>query len=113
MTKERTNGIMKRINVIIFNNPSEVNMIKLIDKGVFYENGNISKSSSVSSSDARKNTIAYQILSSHNVSGSDNALKIKFDAMVSHDITYVGIIQTARIGGLTEFPIPLGALPVR
>ena len=97
---------MKRINVIIFNNPSEVNMIKLIDKGVFYENGNISKSSSVSSSDARKNTIAYQILSSHNVSGSDNALKIKFDAMVSHDITYVGIIQTARIGGLTEFPIP-------
>ena len=81
-------------------------MIKLIDKGVFYENGNISESSSVSASDARKNTIAYQILSSHNVSGSDNALKIKFDAMVSHDITYVGIIQTARIGGLTEFPIP-------
>ena len=81
-------------------------MIKLIDKGVFYENGKISESSTVSASEARKNTIAYQILSSHNVSGSDNALKIKFDAMVSHDITYVGIIQTARIGGLTEFPIP-------
>lgn len=81
-------------------------MIKLFDKGVFYENGKISESSSVSASDARKNTIAYQILSSHNVSGNDKALKIKFDAMVSHDITYVGIIQTARIGGLTEFPIP-------
>ena len=81
-------------------------MIKLFDKGVFYENGKISESSSVSASEARKNTIAYQILSAHNVSGNDNALKIKFDAMVSHDITYVGIIQTARIGGLTEFPIP-------
>ena len=81
-------------------------MIKLFDKGVFYENGKISENSSVSASDARKNTIAYQILSSHNVSGNDKALKIKFDAMVSHDITYVGIIQTARIGGLTEFPIP-------
>ena len=81
-------------------------MIKLFDKGVFYENGKISESSSVSASGARKNTIAYQILSSHNVSGNDKALKIKFDAMVSHDITYVGIIQTARIGGLTEFPIP-------
>ncbi len=81
-------------------------MIKLFDKGVFYENGKISESSSVSAAEARKNTIAYQILSSHNISGSDSALKIKFDAMVSHDITYVGIIQTARIGGLTEFPIP-------
>ncbi|MBE6685277.1 MAG: hydratase [Ruminococcaceae bacterium] len=81
-------------------------MIKLFDKGVFYENGKICESSSVSASEARKNTIAYQILSSHNISGSDSALKIKFDAMVSHDITYVGIIQTARIGGLTEFPIP-------
>ena len=81
-------------------------MIKLFDKGVFYENGKISESSSVSASEARRNTIAYQILSAHNISGNESALKIKFDAMVSHDITYVGIIQTARIGGLTEFPIP-------
>ena len=81
-------------------------MIKLFDKGVFYENGKVSESSSVSAYEARRNTIAYQILSAHNSSGSDSALKIKFDAMVSHDITYVGIIQTARIGGLTEFPIP-------
>ena len=81
-------------------------MIKLFDKGVFYENGKISESSSVSASEARRNTITYQILSAHNISGNDSALKIKFDAMVSHDITYVGIIQTARIGGLSEFPIP-------
>ena len=81
-------------------------MIKLTNNGVFYENGKISQVSAISAAEARKNTIAYQILSAHNVSGDDSQLKIKFDAMVSHDITYVGIIQTARIGGLTEFPIP-------
>ena len=81
-------------------------MIKLHDKGVFYENGQVLPSSSVPADEARKNTIAYQILNAHNISGNDSALKIRFDAMVSHDITYVGIIQTARIGGLTEFPIP-------
>lgn len=55
---------------------------------------------------ARKNTITYGILSKHNISyGSDN-LKIKFDALASHDITYVGIIQTAKASGLKQFPIP-------
>ncbi len=81
-------------------------MITLHDNGVFYENGNISHTSNTDKSIARKNTITAQILASHNVSGDESALKIKFDAMVSHDITYVGIIQTARIGGITEFPIP-------
>ena len=81
-------------------------MIKLYENGVFYENGKILQSSNLSKDEARKNTICYQILTAHNTSGSDKKLKIKFDAMVSHDITYVGIIQTARIGGLTEFPIP-------
>ena len=81
-------------------------MIKLTDKGVFYADGKVLESASVSAAEARKNTIAYQILSAHNTSGNDESLKIKFDAMVSHDITYVGIIQTARIGGLSEFPIP-------
>ena len=81
-------------------------MIRLHDNGVFYENGKISETSSVAKECARKNTIAAQILNAHNTSGDDGKLKIKFDAMVSHDITYVGIIQTARIGGLKEFPIP-------
>ncbi len=81
-------------------------MIKLHNTGVFYENGIISETSSLSKEEARKNTIASQILSAHNTSGSDETLKIKFDAMVSHDITYVGIIQTARVGGLEQFPIP-------
>ena len=51
-------------------------------------------------------TIAWSILKEHNVSGDDSHLKIKFDKITSHDITYVGIIQTARASGLKEFPIP-------
>ena len=54
----------------------------------------------------RDNTICWQILNSHNISGDNGKLKIKFDKITSHDITYVGIIQTARASGLTEFPIP-------
>ena len=81
-------------------------MIKLYQNGVFYSDGKVLQNSEISKETARKNTIAYKILSSHNISGNDESLKIKFDAMVSHDITYVGIIQTARIGGLEKFPIP-------
>ena len=81
-------------------------MIKLTEHGVFLENGKISSSSSVSANEARKGTIAYSILNSHNVSESETDLRIKFDALVSHDITYVGIIQTARASGMKEFPIP-------
>ncbi|MDE7359057.1 MAG: hydratase [Lachnospiraceae bacterium] len=60
----------------------------------------------VSGSEAAKNTIAYGILESHNTSGNMEKLKIKFDKLTSHDITFVGIIQTARASGLTKFPIP-------
>jgi len=56
--------------------------------------------------DASKNTIAYSILKAHNTSANMDELKIKFDAMASHDITYVGIVQTARASGLDKFPIP-------
>ncbi len=59
-----------------------------------------------SKEEARRGTMAYSILSAHNTSDDDNALRIKFDAMASHDITYVGIIQTARASGLEKFPIP-------
>ncbi|WP_069998944.1 hydratase [Cellulosilyticum sp. I15G10I2] len=59
-----------------------------------------------SKDEAVKNTIAYSILEAHNTSEDMDKLKIKFDAMASHDITYVGIVQTARASGLTEFPIP-------
>ncbi|MDD2970865.1 MAG: hydratase [Lachnospiraceae bacterium] len=55
---------------------------------------------------AAKNTIAYSILEKHNTSGNMEKLKIKFDKLTSHDITFVGIIQTARASGLEKFPIP-------
>lgn len=60
----------------------------------------------VSRQDAGKNTIAYRILEAHNTSGNMEKLKIRFDKLTSHDITFVGIIQTARASGLTKFPIP-------
>lgn len=81
-------------------------MIKLHEGGIFYIGGKIQKSSPVLPEEAKKNTIAYQILTSHNTSGNTEKLKIKFDVLASHDITYVGIIQTARASGLREFPIP-------
>ena len=56
--------------------------------------------------EAKQSTLAYGILKNHNTSGSMDKLKIKFDKLTSHDITFVGIIQTARASGLTEFPIP-------
>ncbi|MBD5450028.1 MAG: hydratase [Lachnospiraceae bacterium] len=59
-----------------------------------------------SKEEAAKNTMAYGILKEHNTSGNMDKLKIKFDKLTSHDITFVGIIQTARASGLTKFPIP-------
>ena len=56
--------------------------------------------------DAAKGTMAYDILSSHNTSGDMKNLKIKFDKLTSHDITFVGILQTARASGLEKFPVP-------
>ena len=60
----------------------------------------------VSKSEAAQNTMAYGILQAHNTSGNMEKLKIKFDKLTSHDITFVGIIQTARASGLKKFPIP-------
>ena len=60
----------------------------------------------VSREEAAKNTIAYGILKAHNTSGNMDKLKIRFDKLTSHDITFVGIIQTARASGLERFPVP-------
>ena len=81
-------------------------MIKLHNKGVYLVDGKVCPSHDMPAETARKNTIAAGILASHNISGDEENLKIKFDAMVSHDITYVGIIQTARASGMKEFPLP-------
>lgn len=59
-----------------------------------------------SKEEAKKSTMAYSILSSHNTSGNMDDLKIKFDKLTSHDITFVGILQTARASGLEKFPVP-------
>ncbi len=60
----------------------------------------------ISKEEAKKGTIAYSILKAHNTSDTMDNLKIKFDAMASHDITFVGIIQTARASGMEKFPLP-------
>ena len=60
----------------------------------------------ISASEAKQNTIAYGILKEHNTSGNMDKLQVKFDKLISHDITFVGIIQTARASGLEKFPIP-------
>lgn len=87
-------------------------MIKLYDNGVYLLNGTeiVEETEStalpVSKDEAIKNTMAYNILSAHNVSDNMDHLQIKFDKLTSHDITFVGIIQTARASGLEKFPIP-------
>ena len=81
-------------------------MIQCFDKGVFLENGQLTETAPVPAARARENTMAWQILQAHNVSGDPERLQVRFDAMVSHDITYVGIIQQARASSMKEFPLP-------
>lgn len=81
--------------------------MKLWEKGAFLSGGKLVESvPGKNPADCAKNTIAYSILQKHNTSGDASKLKIKFDKITSHDITYVGIIQTARASGLEKFPIP-------
>ncbi len=82
-------------------------MITLHHEGVFLRDGlTVVQAPAVTKEEGKKNTMAYRILSAHNVGGDEEKLKIRFDAMASHDITYVGIIQTARASGLESFPVP-------
>ena len=80
-------------------------MISLYDGGVVWRNG-CPTATSIPDPAYREKTMAYSILRSHDVSGGSDLLKIKFDSLISHDITYVGIIQSAKASGLSEFPIP-------
>lgn len=81
--------------------------MKLWEKGAYLVNGKLVESANgVEKADGIKKTLAYSILQKHNTSGDEKKLKIKFDKITSHDITYVGIIQTARASGLEKFPIP-------
>lgn len=85
-------------------------MVELINKGVYLLDGEkLAESANISADEARENTITYGILRSHDVDHSKGKkMRIRFDALISHDITYVGIIQTARASGLEKFPIPYG-----
>lgn len=81
--------------------------MKLWKNGAFLSGGKLVESvTGKNPADCAKNTISYSILQRHNTSGDASKLKIKFDKITSHDITYVGIIQTARASGLEKFPIP-------
>ena len=85
--------------------------MKLYESGIYLKNGHdiIEETGAclpVSKEEAAKNTIAYSILEAHNTSGNMDKLQIKFDKLTSHDITFVGIIQTARASGLEKFPVP-------
>ena len=82
-------------------------MVKLYEDGIYLLNGkNIVTGYDMSKEEAKKGTIAYSILKSHNTNSNMDNLKIKFDAMASHDITFVGIIQTAKASGMKKFPLP-------
>ena len=90
-------------------------MIKLYETGVYLVDGTelvtdpaafAQKYGSVSREEATKGTMAYNVIAAHNTAADMENLKLKFDSMTSHDITYVGIIQTARASGMKEFPLP-------
>ena len=96
----------------------EIDMVKLYDGGAYLVNGTelvpeqeagkveALTGRAVDKEEAKKGTIAYSIMNKHNTSGDMSKLKIKFDAMTSHDITFVGIVQTAKASGMEKFPIP-------
>lgn len=81
-------------------------MIELTQHGMYLVNGVPCDNVQIPPEQARCETIAYKILQAHNTSEDPNKLKLRFDALVSHDITYVGIIQQARASGMKEFPMP-------
>ncbi len=89
-------------------------MVKLYDGGAYLLNGNrlvaeadaAKEGITLTKEEAKKGTMAYNIMKAHNTAEDMDNLRIKFDAMTSHDITFVGIIQTAKASGMEKFPIP-------
>ena len=112
---------MKGLSGEIIKIQEEQDMIELLKTGAYLVNGTeiigdtqdasqeliaVAGPDAPSREEAKKGTIAYGILKSHNTSDDMEKLRIRFDKLTSHDITYVGIIQTARASGLEKFPIP-------
>ena len=80
-------------------------MIKLHDLPVLWTGGAVREATPAMAA-AREKTMACRILRAHNTGSGDGLLHLTFDSLISHDITYVGVIQTAKASGLTEFPVP-------
>ena len=80
-------------------------MIKLQNKGVTLQGGVPTPAEAVFPA-GRDKTMAYQILRRHDRPCGDGSMHLTFDSLISHDITYVGVIQTAKASGMTEFPVP-------
>ena len=117
LPKKRLSGFFGMLSERMpLNEKEEIIMVKLFDTGVYLLKGReiVTEAAEaaqkagrpVTKEDALKGTIAYHILEAHNQSGDMDHLKMRFDSMTSHDITYVGIIQTARASGMKEFPMP-------
>ena len=89
-------------------NEGSFDMIKIKSGAMCYQGGAFipAGTTGLPEEEGRKRTMAHAILAAHNTCNDEKALKLRFDAMASHDITYVGIIQTARASGMTEFPLP-------
>ena len=93
-------------------------MIKLSNNGVYIVNGKVFEDGAdikeklvgegvnITKEEAKKNTLSYGILEAHNKSEDMKNLKLKFDCLASHDITFVGIVQTAVASGIKQFPVP-------
>ena len=80
--------------------------MKLINHGVFFEKGTYTENSTYTKEEGKKKTLAYQIMDAHDNHSDEDILHLRFDSLTSHDITYVGIIQTARASSLKKFPVP-------
>lgn len=80
--------------------------MELHEEGIFLFDGKLSETASNSIAEGKKKTMAARIIAAHDTMAEDNVMHVKFDSLTSHDITYVGIIQTARASGLKKFPVP-------
>ena len=80
--------------------------MELHEEGIFLVDGQLSKTAANSIAEGKKKTMAAKIIAAHDTTADDAVMHVKFDSLTSHDITYVGIIQTARASGLKKFPVP-------
>lgn len=81
-------------------------MMELHENGIYLVDGRLSETAPCTQTEGKKKTMAAKIIAAHDIGNDDDVMHVKFDSLTSHDITYVGIIQTARASGLKKFPVP-------